>query len=216
VSETPTGLVRVLVAGETAGTGFLVSDDGLVVTCTHILDAAAEGDTVSLVFRFGPAGVREQVYEARVQLTRAADAEDVAFLRLCVPVPRGVSALALGTSRTAQDTTFRAFGFPTAKPLEGMAGRVELTGTTTDQGFEVLQGRSTEVTRGFSGAPVTDEHGAVVGMVTSVTIPDTLGRLGDVVFATPVERLIVLWPELRPELVRLSDRRRMGVISAIK
>lgn len=46
-------IVRVLGSkGDAAGTGFLVTDDGLIATCAHVVQAAGAGpgDTVRLVF----------------------------------------------------------------------------------------------------------------------------------------------------------------------
>lgn len=52
----------------------------------------------------------------------------------------------------------------------GMPGVIEVTGRTTLGGAEVVQGRSDEVSLGFSGAPVWDgETGLVLGMVTAVS-----------------------------------------------
>jgi WD40 repeat protein len=66
----------------------------------------------------------------------------------------------------------------------------------------VLQLRSNEVSLGFSGAPVWDDAGAVIGIVISV-IPegaDPAGKQSEVSFIRPVETLLDINPELRPEL----------------
>lgn len=81
-----------------------------------------------------------------------------------------------------------------------MAGEVHVTGATSDGGFDVLQLRSNEVSRGFSGAPVWDERGTVAGMVMSVARPDALGRQGEVSFIRPIEQLVEICDELRPPL----------------
>jgi WD40 repeat protein/S1-C subfamily serine protease len=195
VSEQPSGLVRIVTGEATAGTGFLVSEDGLVATCAHVL---ARGDRFGVEFRFGPGA--GQVREAAIDpdLIRPPDAEDVALLRLPGGVPPGVEPLPLGSSAAPNGASYSTFGFPSTKPLEGMAGRVEVTGRTSEGGFEVLQLRSNEVSRGFSGAPVWDAHGAVIGLVVSVTRADELGRQDEVAFIRPVEQLIELCPELRP------------------
>jgi hypothetical protein len=47
------GIVRILDgAGDTAGTGFVLTDDGLMATCAHVIESAGAGpgDTVRLVF----------------------------------------------------------------------------------------------------------------------------------------------------------------------
>ena len=48
-----TGIVRILTSdGATAGTGFVVTDDGLIATCAHVVKAAGAGpgDKVRVVF----------------------------------------------------------------------------------------------------------------------------------------------------------------------
>jgi hypothetical protein len=48
-----TGIVRILTADDTtAGTGFVVTDDGLIVTCAHMMENTGAGpsDTVHVAF----------------------------------------------------------------------------------------------------------------------------------------------------------------------
>ncbi len=192
-----TGIVRILnSAGTTVGTGFVVSGEGLIATCAHVVEAAAArpGGTVRLVFR-----KTGEERKARVEPDwwRPVEAEDVAILRLEGPLSADVAPLPLGSSAGAEGH-FSTFGFPEAKPVEGMAGRCEVIGRTTEAGFPVFQLRSSEVSPGFSGAPLWDgDLGVVVGMVVSITRPDPYGRMIETAFVIPVETLRQVCSALR-------------------
>ncbi len=196
------GIVRILKPdGTTAGTGFVVNDEGLIATCAHVVEyAEAEpGGTVRVVFHVTD---EERQATAEPDWWRSADAEDVAILRLEGPLPKRVAPLPLGSSAQAEEDMFSTFGFPDAKPVEGMAGKCEVIGRTRQSGFPVLQLRSSEVARGFSGAPVWDEtlH-VVIGMAVSIVHPDRNGRMTETAFIIPVETL----REVCPDLLRLLD-----------
>jgi len=192
------GIVRILKPdGTTAGTGFVVSDEGLIATCAHVVQyaGAGPGDTVRVTFH-AVDEEREAIVEP--EWWRAPDVEDVAILHLDGPLPEGVVSLPLGSSAGAEGHTLSTFGFPDAKPVEGMAGKCEVVGRTTERGFPILQLRSSEVTPGFSGAPVLDTvtH-RVVGMVTAITVLDQYGRLPETAFITPTQTLRAVCPALK-------------------
>lgn len=191
-------IVRILdVEGRVSGTGFVVTGKGLIATCAHVLAAAGAGpnDTVRITFR---ANSEESTAQVEPAWWRAPEAEDVAVLHVDGPLPKEVMALPLGSSAGAEGHILTTFGFPDPKPVEGMPGKCEVVGRTTERSFPVLQLRSSEVTPGFSGAPVYDTitH-RVVGMITSITVPDRYGRLVETAFVTPVETLQSVCPELR-------------------
>ena len=76
------GIVRILKPdGETAGAGFVASDDGLIATCAHVaqLAGAGPGDTLPIVFH---ATGEEREARAEPRWWRGPDAQDVAILRL--------------------------------------------------------------------------------------------------------------------------------------
>jgi len=122
------GIVRVLDSdGDTAGAGFVIRDDGLIVTCSHVVQSEEsqrrgdpQPDYVDLIFHI--TGDRRQ---ARVDPAwwRWAEAEDVAFLHLEGALPEKVTPLLLASSVGVEGQTLTTFGFPGAKPVEGMAGR---------------------------------------------------------------------------------------------
>lgn len=150
------GIVRILQPnGTTAGAGFIVVDDGLIATCAHVVEAAEArpGETVRVVFHS-----TSEKRSARVEPEwwRPPEAEDVAVLRLDGSLPEGVASLPLGSSEGVEGHTLSTFGFPDARPVEGIAGKCEVMDRTAEGGFSVLQLRSSEVTLGFSGAPALD------------------------------------------------------------
>ncbi len=192
-----TGIVRILDQfGNTTGTGFVLTDDGLIATCAHVVASAGAGpgDTVRLVFH-------HTGDEANATIEpdgwRESEAEDVAILRLEEALPEGVRPLSLGPAVDTANHPFETFGFPEANSDEGLWGTGRILRQTTLGGVRVLQLQSQEVTAGFSGTPVWDTATQqVVGMVTAITHPDDYGRLGETAFATPTEVLGEVWPML--------------------
>ncbi len=193
------GVVRILTPnGQTVGTGFVITTDGLIATCAHVVEAAGgrPGGTVDIVLH-----VTHDVYQAHVEPDGWRDpaAEDVALLRLEAPPPAGVIPLPLGSSTGTNHHLFETFGFPSVSPDEGLRGRGSILGEITLGGVRVLQLRSQEVTPGFSGAPLWDQTTQrVVGIVTAITPQEEHGRLAETAFGTPSETLRDIYPHLRP------------------
>jgi WD40 repeat protein len=187
-----TGIVRILNPdGSTAGTGFVVTDDGLIATCAHVVKTAGArpGDTVRVVFH---ATGEERQAHVEPEYWRDPDAEDVAVLRLEEPPPEGVTTLLLGSSGGTSGHSFKTFGFPDARPVKGMFGYGTIGDPVPDvPDWDLLQLTDTaEVTPGFSGAPVLDTvTRRVVGVVTAITVPDRYGRLTGTAFITSTETL---------------------------
>jgi len=195
------GIVRInRPDGKTAGTGFVVSDR-LIATCAHVIPPGAEPksgmppEKVELVFRKSN---EKRSAHVVAEWWRPADAGDVAFLKLDEALPEGVRPLLLGSSLGSNDHAFQTFGFPAQSPEEGIWGDGHILNETLQQGMRVLQISSPQATPGFSGAPVMDEvNRRVVGMVTSITRPDTYGRMAETAFVTPTETLRMVCPELQ-------------------
>lgn len=192
------GIVRILGPNnETADVGFLVNDEGLAVTCAHVVrDAGAgPGDTIHLVLHH----TNEQ-RKAIVEPSwwREPDAEDVAFLRLQRPLPTEVEWLPLGSSNGTADHPFKSFGFPMTKPVNDMWDYGTLGDPTTEEGYLVRQLTSKEVTRGFSGAPVLDKvTRRVVGIVDSIAVLDRRRPFSETSFFIPSETLLAICQDLK-------------------
>ena len=192
------GIVRILAPNsQTAGTGFVLTAEGLIATCAHVV-AIAEAkpeDTVELIFHATGERAKARVLQ---EFWSEPNAEDVAILCLKNSLPQGVETLLLGTSPGTEGDSFKTFGFPSAKPVEGIFGYGKIGDLTTENGYPVLQlTETTEVTSGFSGAPVFDQKTRrVVGIVTSSLVPDEFGRLLQTAFITPTSTLKEVCPRL--------------------
>lgn len=113
------GIVRILdPSGATTGTGFVVTDDDLVATCAHVVEAAGAGpgDSVDIIFHS-----TGEVRQAKVETAWwcASDAEDVAILCIDGLPPEGVKPLLLGSS----GGTSGGLGFPRCQSGRGHMGR---------------------------------------------------------------------------------------------
>ncbi|MGH8896923.1 MAG: trypsin-like peptidase domain-containing protein [Egibacteraceae bacterium] len=196
------GVVRV-----GGGTGFVVTADGLIVTCAHVVSDGGSPQhdappTTAVTVVFQATGEARQ---ARIEPAywRDRDHGDVAFLRVEGTLPAGVHPLALGLSAGAQGHPFSTFGYPASGPGGGMYGSGRLVDQIFDNGSELLQVTgASEVTRGFSGGPVFDETARrVIGVVTAITRPDKYGRLDRTAFVIPTETLRAVCAELEVSAV---------------
>jgi WD40 repeat protein/energy-coupling factor transporter ATP-binding protein EcfA2 len=211
------GVVRIIDdERNTVGSGFVITSDGLIVTCAHVIEVARSDNFVQLFFYF-PHLAKEK-HEVRVASVepdcwRDAAAEDVAFLRLEGLLPKEAVPLSLGSSFNTQGQTFYSFGFPEAKPVDGLLGECRIIGSVSEDSIPLLQLSSNQVSKGFSGAPVWDDNRQVViGMITSIIatrrikiasteilLPaDSNWRQTETAFATPVETLFKIYPLLQP------------------
>jgi len=195
-------IVRVLDgAGRTAGTGFLVSRDGLIVTCSHVVlprEAQERGEPVPAERQVVLFATQER-RAARVDATawRPVAEGDVAFLRLQGEPPAQAEPLPMGSSLGTQGHPFETFGFPSVNIDGGLSGEGRILGQPLLAGRRVLQLSSPQVTPGFSGAPVVDAlAGRAVGMVSSIAPPDRFARQATTAFAVRTEDLRGICAEL--------------------
>ncbi len=152
-------IVRVTDAeGNTLGTGFLISTDGRIATCAHVV----EGTEPRVAF---PGG------EPRpAQVVTTDPIHDVAILRLEGELPPGVEPARLGHSTQGHYSDFRSRGYRPLGEMQGIPaeGRV-LHAVSECPGvcFLPLILKSQDIRKGMSGAPVyVPALDLVVGMVT--------------------------------------------------
>lgn len=189
------GIVRILKpTGGTAGAGFVVSADGLIATCAHVVEAcrpASRQDLPEKVTVLFLATNHKQEVRVLREHWLPREQGDVAILRLEEELPDGVEALPLGSSTDTRGHHFRAYGFPGTKTQDLRAGEGAIFEVLPRiNNSRVLQLESSQITQGFSGSPVWDEQTQrVVGMVSDIALPDEHGRGRDTAFATPSESL---------------------------
>lgn len=144
------------------GTGFLVSDEGHILTCAHVIDEEREA-TVWI------AGVR---YEADV-LSKDKDA-DLALLKIRKDVNLNINPLSFRSDKGYKlgEDAF-TIGFPMSKLLGSNArltkGLISSTKGMKDDPKQVQF--SAEVQPGNSGGPLFDNNGVVIGVVKGTLNP---------------------------------------------
>jgi tetratricopeptide (TPR) repeat protein len=193
------GIVRILKpSGRTAGAGFLVSDDGLIVTCAHVVAGAlgipeetaqTPAGTIPLVFpllRSDPS--------LTAQVIRWQPESDVAGLKLLQEPSAKARPLSLVTTDDLWNHHFRAFGFP-AGYTDGIWASGMLRGRTGAGWVQIedVKEPGYRVQPGFSGTPIWDEQlSGVVGMVVAADAD----RVTKVAFMIPARTLLEAWPKL--------------------
>ena len=168
-----------------AGSGFLISADGWIVTNNHVIDGA-DDITVRLDGREYEAEVRGRDQETDLALIKIAVDEELPFLRL-------------GDSEELRvGDWIMAIGSPLSFEASVTVGVVSAKGRS----FGIEGGASSfanyiqtdaAINRGNSGGPLVNTAGEVVGIATAMAWAENIG------FAVPVDVLEGVLPQLRDE-----------------
>jgi serine protease Do len=189
---------------EAAGSGFIVDDQGLILTNNHVV-ANATKITVALATDEG------QEYAAKVigrdPLTDSALIQLVEKPSAKLPVAR------LGKSADVRPGDWvMAIGNPFNLAHTVTVGVISATGRP----FPLSEGRSEDVLQtdaainpGNSGGPLLDLRGEVIGINTAILSGGPMGGNVGVGFAVPIDTVRELIPELRRGTV---TRGRIGVL----
>jgi S1-C subfamily serine protease len=144
------------------GTGFLISDEGDIVTCAHVIE---EEQTATVWI----GGVR---YEADV-VNRDKDI-DIALLKTRSKIATGYTPLSFRSDKTyALGEDVSTIGFPMTRML-GDAARLSkglISSTVGKKGDPKQVQFSAQVQPGNSGGPLFDNEGVVVGVVQETLNP---------------------------------------------
>lgn len=173
---------------EGAGTGFVIDDEGRILTNFHVIDGAERIEVY-----FGD----DVVYPAEVVGRDARN--DIAVIKvdapaeLLVPVTLGTSAnLHVGQRAIAIGNPFGQFGrtlttgviSALGRSLEGQDGRTISNIIQTDAA----------INRGNSGGPLLDSSGRVIGVNTAIFSPT--GANAGVGFSVPIDTVKRVLPDL--------------------
>jgi S1-C subfamily serine protease len=192
--RTRSGVVFVEARGEgpggSSGSGFLVDDNGSILTNQHVVDDADEVDV-----RFGEDG---DPIDAKVAGTDPST--DLALLKIDSDKADG-RALRLGSSENVRvgepviaiGSPFGLRGTVTAGIVSGLGREIQSpNGFTID---EVVQ-TDAAINPGNSGGPLIDERGRVIGVNAQIASDGNRSNSG-VGFAIPIDTAKDVLPELR-------------------
>lgn len=187
VSPSVVGVSTILNGGTASGTGFIISEDGYIVTNYHVIEGA-QAVSVSLL-------QSEDGEEIPAEIIGGDEQTDIAVLKIdktdCVPVTLGKSSeLIVGELAIT-------IGNPLGSELSGTvtAGIISaLNRKLTIEGREMnLIQTDASINSGNSGGPLINSYGQVVG-ITSAKVATAYGEgLG---FAIPIDEAIPIISDL--------------------
>jgi tetratricopeptide (TPR) repeat protein len=189
--------------GEIVGTGFVISENGLAVTCVHVVKAVAGSvcQGVEIGAYFAPS---RQKWLARVIGCFEDCDDDVVLLQLGDEndpffLPDKMQPARIDGADDSTGNRFRSYGYrPLEKYSGGLAegkilGDVEPPNGCVLQ-LDPIQLESSQINSGMSGAAVLDlERDRVVGIVSETWFPDATGKDRDTAWAVNV-RVLALPP----------------------
>ena len=187
-SEITTGNIwGMQVQGSVSGTGFVISEDGYILTNYHVIeDAYTTGSTINVMFS-SESGYDTLQYTAEV--VGFDRNNDVAVIKIDAS---GLTAATLGSSNDLRvgDTVY-AVGNPLGELSYSMSdGIVSATDRviTTDEGTANMFQITAAVNEGNSGGPVYNAYGQVVGIVTAKPNSTSSGTSTEGIgFAIPID-----------------------------
>lgn len=182
--------------GQGAGSGFILDDNGYIVTNNHVVADAA---TVTVIFYNG--------LEAPAEIIGTDDDSDLAVIKVD-QLPDGVHPLSLGDSDSVQPGEWViAIGNPFSLGGSITLGIVSAVGRSLPSGvtpFAIPQAIQTDaaINPGNSGGPLLNLNGEVVGVNAQIRTNNTTGGIASnsgVGFAIPVNVVRQVAPVLMSE-----------------
>ena len=195
-------IVGVHVDGVLRGAGYVVSES-IVVTCAHVITDNENPPNNVVSVRFHCSG-DEQDVEVNPKWWSDETKDDIAGLKLTLPIPDVVEFARLGRSAGRKNQVCEVFGYPDLGDLDGLGGRATIIEEVGDDQRKLIQLESKSATCGYSGSPLLDpETGEVIGTIVEIAdivkqryAPHLHGRLDELAFATPIEVVADLIKEL--------------------
>ena len=180
---------RGLLTGQGAGSGFLLDEDGHIVTNNHVVSGA---ERVTVIFFDGT--------EARAKVIGQDADSDLAVIKI-EDLPEGAHPLVLGKSRQVRVGEWAiAIGNPFGLGGSMTLGIISAVGRTIASGatpFSIPQAIQTDaaINPGNSGGPLFNLEGEVIGVNAQIATTGTRANAG-VGFAIPSDIVKLVIPEL--------------------
>ncbi|HUR81805.1 MAG TPA: trypsin-like peptidase domain-containing protein [Thermoanaerobaculia bacterium] len=198
-------LISQIEGKNSAGTGFAITKDGLIVTNRHNVQNAIGGPKAGkIAVKF--TNTREWLMAKVIKVSEDPDV-DLALIQIDHPGHEGPFPIIEGLSKGAESTEGTGvvtIGYPLGydTPMEGEGNDFEAKstlnpGTVSKKTSSVLQIDSFAA-HGSSGSPVFSTRGLVVGVVYG----GQADAGGKIVYAVPPEKLIAFLPPAQKSLVR--------------
>ncbi|TDE08751.1 S1C family serine protease [Jiangella asiatica] len=175
-------------AAEASGSGFIISEDGYVLTNNHVIASAADGGAIDLVLFDGR--------RLEAQLVGASPSYDVAVLEIDAddlqPVVFGDSgSVAVGDPVVAIGSPLGLDATVTSGIISALERPVTAGGEPDGQSYINALQTDAAINPGNSGGPLVDSAGRVIGVnsaIASLGMSAETGSIG-LGFAIPIEQV---------------------------
>jgi serine protease Do len=189
---------RIMPAAARTGSGFVISQDGLIVTNRHLVrdweynkpHAGASGRATKIEVFF-PSWRRDQAIPAQVEKLAATTDKDVAILRVNPEHLPVVHAVEPDLKRISQGEEVTVIGYPLGLELLDLTNDRKVapslsTGIVSRVGDDLIQ-LQLRAYRGNSGGPVLNRRGQAIAILTA-----NVGSAEDITIATPISAALEL------------------------
>lgn len=194
------GVINILDSiNRSMGTGFFISSEGIILTCLHVLTDAGYKIGDQIKFRYS---YNETVYKAKWEEDLFDLNYDIAILKASIPVENYYRF----SSSVGYEGIIESFGYPNGKK-NGIYAKAEVYDliATPSGVLQTQLGNANDITHGFSGAPIINCSGKVIGMVSDIPKKDEDNRLANIAFAIPSSIILDIFSRYFPNSIPLSE-----------